>query len=864
MPAVIKPLKLSLTYRVDPFRGSHVMTVSAYGGFDLKDPANLLTEKDYMEAAVSQIPPGTAHDVGHAKPVGEVLVAGQAEAPGGNPVHGMNVSVSVGPVRRDLVVYGDRYWFDPHGDGMPVFSKPETFTAMPLTADRSFGGINHPENLVGRGFEAEAVMKQAGSAPLPNIEDALAQIRHIGDRPVPMLVGVLGHDHPQRKNRVGTYDWDWIKKTLPEWPDDFDMGYFNVAAPPQRLQSFFVGNEAIRVSGMSAANHEMISSLPGLRGRCFVFRDQESRFMTEVPMHLDTVWIFGSKEVGGIYFRGATRVADPLASDITHVMAGYEFLHAEPRSIDHYAEVFRLRTDPEEAALHMLNDTQLSPPLPEAVARDVEQRMEDEAIARKEKMEADFSWRIDKMKAATGFPSNLLPATPMPDVPLIKVPAAEDILAGRVDLAKVLQDARDVVAQMDRLSAPYEVELANRVEKAGLKSLRGVGAELQTAVEQQSPDTAQKFKDVTNLGDYLKKAGETYKLNLDTGRPPGTSPGPDDELSAGFDNMAESVDKVLDEMLAKYGGAPAGDDELFALARARALKLPEADPFFELTEAVAGLELPDLAIPDFPMPPDDGTVDPELINVSKMDPVKAGMAMSNRTASLDFDDVLKEARDVGLPDVTEGVDKFDEYLNTLIPGIGDGKSSPTKQLVEVMAKRPFPADAPTSMDEVRDMFAPLQDGVPKAPPGDLSERDKEFFENLEPDRVVIPEVVYPLEDYSRSVCRRLGSLVLEHLARGDSFAGRDLGAIDLSGANISERDWSGAFFEKGRFVNTDLSHSDASGCAFQGVNFSGAVAEGTSFERSNFSGALIAGANMRGDSFCRSGHLQGSMPKKRF
>jgi len=96
----------------------------------------------------------------------EVVILGCAHAPGGEPVTEMRVAVTVGDVRRELVVIGDRRWVRQHGG--VVMSPPVPFTHMPLTWERAFGGrcpieidegafvvIADPMNPAGRGYDVE-------------------------------------------------------------------------------------------------------------------------------------------------------------------------------------------------------------------------------------------------------------------------------------------------------------------------------------------------------------------------------------------------------------------------------------------------------------------------------------------------------------------------------------------------------------------------------------------------------------------------------------------------------------------------------------------------------------------------------------
>jgi len=140
----------------------------------------------------------------------EVILLGSAHAPGGQAVDQMTISMKVGDVQQEMVVWGDRVW---QGEGdQATISSAMPFIRMPLTWARAFGGtaevlidkdapvdIAHPLNPEGRGFNpmpaAAALSRQIGapedypqcSKPrvLPNLEDPTELISKWEDTPSP-------------------------------------------------------------------------------------------------------------------------------------------------------------------------------------------------------------------------------------------------------------------------------------------------------------------------------------------------------------------------------------------------------------------------------------------------------------------------------------------------------------------------------------------------------------------------------------------------------------------------------------------------------------------------------------------------------
>lgn len=162
-------------------------------------------------------------------PAFEVMVLGSVH---GNGKSQVQVELSVGSVRRSLLVTGDRHWIGA-GEAARI-SDPVPFNHLPLNWTRAYGGavacsidadsildLEHPMNKYGRGFDAHkfaADVGQAFKAPpgyprlppgwrrrLPNLEHPARPIRAWGDdprpycwAPIPLDAGVhlqRAHDH---------------------------------------------------------------------------------------------------------------------------------------------------------------------------------------------------------------------------------------------------------------------------------------------------------------------------------------------------------------------------------------------------------------------------------------------------------------------------------------------------------------------------------------------------------------------------------------------------------------------------------------------------------------------------------------------
>lgn len=102
----------------------------------------------------------------------DVLILGAAQAVGGAPTSQIRVTFRIGQQLRTLVVTGDRIWSGDDADARPT--EPQSFTRLPMSWDRAFGGsadvwvdgttvvpLSAPQNPLGLGFDV--------SSPLENL-----------------------------------------------------------------------------------------------------------------------------------------------------------------------------------------------------------------------------------------------------------------------------------------------------------------------------------------------------------------------------------------------------------------------------------------------------------------------------------------------------------------------------------------------------------------------------------------------------------------------------------------------------------------------------------------------------------------------
>ena len=108
----------------------------------------------------------------------DLVVLGEACAPGGGEVQSLPVTLTLGARTFPLLVTGDRRWVRQEGGW--AASAPLPFSRMPLTYERAFGGTFHDQweldhvftrNPVGKGWTPNIEGFEFEGRPLPNVED---------------------------------------------------------------------------------------------------------------------------------------------------------------------------------------------------------------------------------------------------------------------------------------------------------------------------------------------------------------------------------------------------------------------------------------------------------------------------------------------------------------------------------------------------------------------------------------------------------------------------------------------------------------------------------------------------------------------
>lgn len=251
----------------------------------------VLADEHYGDPAVTSV--RTPSDIALIKPATDVLLVGSAWAPGGRPVPWLDVTLTAGPLRSMVRVFGDRVWRD---GAHPSATAPQPFERMPLVWERAFGGVDRnrrgelrgeARNPVGAGFRAPDGEKALDGLPLPNLEDPRDPITSWKQTPEPTgFAAVAAHWQP-RLSYAGTYDDVWQSNRAPYLPHDFDARFFQLAPRALTAPAYFAGGEIVDITGVTPAGR-LAFRLPTL-GLAVDYRLDGAT--ESPPLNLDTILI---------------------------------------------------------------------------------------------------------------------------------------------------------------------------------------------------------------------------------------------------------------------------------------------------------------------------------------------------------------------------------------------------------------------------------------------------------------------------------------------------------------------------------------------------------------------------------------------
>lgn len=245
------------------------------------------------------------------KPSTDVVVVGSAMAPYRQPVRKLDVSIRVGPVRKQIRVFGPRAWYKAGLQTMAL-TDPTPTESVALKWENAWGGADYesdperpleePRNPVGRGLVRDPAELEGKAGP--SVEDPTDLVKNHRSRPKPAGVGAIGRHWEPRRRYAGTCDEMWMQERMPLLPLDFDDRFNQVAPPDMISPQPLRGGERVEVVGM----HEegpFAFDLPNLR---FFVGVRTADGFVEHPPQLDTVLLEPNERAVEMTWRSVVRL----------------------------------------------------------------------------------------------------------------------------------------------------------------------------------------------------------------------------------------------------------------------------------------------------------------------------------------------------------------------------------------------------------------------------------------------------------------------------------------------------------------------------------------------------------------------------
>ncbi|KQU86501.1 hypothetical protein ASC78_02655 [Variovorax sp. Root318D1] len=422
---IIKPLRLAMLTR--PFTNDqrHWLAVTVIAMTDtLGRDARLIPEPHCWQTFGEELGGEAPFDLAMPKARPEFLVSGQAYTAHQDDKTQCAVSVRLGPKRKDLLVFGNRFWNDGRA------SPPQAFDSLRIDWRHAYGGPAFAENSIGIGHGKEQV-NGLDVRLLPNVEHPAGRVHRPDQATVPAGFGPVDLQRPSRANRLGRqYDEHWQQHLFPGFAKDMDWHYFNAAPEDQWLapEDGDIAGADFEIWNMHPDHPVLRGKVPDWRARCIVVRGPINSLtlaegtLDDVPMRLSTAWFFPHLERMSLIYHGVIPVGQDDAADITHAMIAMEDAAQPPRDLAAWRDLLSLRCESEDRALYGMFDELLMPesiigPWPE-----VDAQFEDSPLRRNMKVRA----ALEREKArgelrAAGFgPAD----DPLPDSPMEKLPTS--------------------------------------------------------------------------------------------------------------------------------------------------------------------------------------------------------------------------------------------------------------------------------------------------------------------------------------------------------------------------------------------------------------------------------------------------------
>jgi hypothetical protein len=251
------------------------------------------------------------------KPKTDVVVLCKAHASQGTTVCELETAVSIGPLNKKIMVYGNRKIENRFMKGL-TFTDPEPFTSIDISYSNAFGGravmrdggiVAYPPNPLGKGFHFKATLESADQIQVPNCEDIdsplapehllIAKFEEWKDLPVPASYGWTRQFFFPRYTYAGIIP-EMLSGTTQKAPElnpntpRLDFRFYQGAS--EGMGDFLLnGNEPVKLYGLDPEYPVFEFKLPGDIPKISLCIGDE-----KFPLQPQLQTVFIDKESGGM------------------------------------------------------------------------------------------------------------------------------------------------------------------------------------------------------------------------------------------------------------------------------------------------------------------------------------------------------------------------------------------------------------------------------------------------------------------------------------------------------------------------------------------------------------------------------------
>jgi hypothetical protein len=275
-------------------------------------------------------------DLAPYKERADILVEGNAYAPGARPHTEWLAGLKVGELSKRVMVTGPRVWTY-HALGGWMLSRAAPTTVVPLCYENAFGGsatagdrdVICEHNPVGRGVVDKASVDRSQPIVAPSVmasDDFEPTLD--GSHSVEGFGPIAKHWLPRRRH-AGTFDDAWVEKRSPQLPLDFSPLFHNCAHPDLIYPRHLEGDEAVRLERLHPEREILSFVLPSLQ--VFVVVTDGAGFRYASRARLDTLGLEPAANKAALVWRATMLLLEDGIRQIDIVAAP---IHSALRALD--------------------------------------------------------------------------------------------------------------------------------------------------------------------------------------------------------------------------------------------------------------------------------------------------------------------------------------------------------------------------------------------------------------------------------------------------------------------------------------------------------------------------------------------------